>query len=186
MVLDGGSAESVLGAVAHEWVHAYFFFRPLGRGYWADQDVRTINETAAELAGNELGARLARQLGFPTDPSRLTPGSPAALSPRQIEFNRSMRQTRLEVDRLLALGRVTEAEQYMEQRRLELNALGFGIRRLNQAYFAFYGSYAESPAGSSPLAAAVRSLRDRSASLGDFLRAIARVSRPGDLAGLGV
>jgi hypothetical protein len=186
MVPDSGSAEASLAAVAHEWVHAYFFFHPLGRAYWADQAMRTINETAAELAGNELGARLAHQLGFPTDPSRLTPGSQAALSPRQIEFNTSMRQTRLEVDRLLALGQVTEAEQYMEQRRLELNALGFGVRRLNQAYFAFYGSYAESPAGSSPLAAEVRSLRDRSASLGDFLRAIAQVSRPGDLAGLGV
>jgi hypothetical protein len=184
MVPDTGSAEASLAAVAHEWVHAYFFFHPLGRAYWADQAMRTINETAAELAGNELGARLARQLGFPTDPSRLSPGSPAALSPRQIEFNTLMRQTRLEVDRLLALGRVTEAEQYMEQRRVELNARGFGIRRLNQAYFAFYGSYAESPAGSSPLAPEVRSLRNRSATLGDFLRAIAQVDHPGDLVAL--
>jgi len=51
MVLETVSAELTLSAVAHEWVHAYFFFQPLGRGYWSDQDMRTINETAAELAG---------------------------------------------------------------------------------------------------------------------------------------
>ena len=40
----------------------------------------------------------------------------------------------------------------MEERRPYLNARGFGVRRLNQAYFAFYGSYAEGAAGSSPIA----------------------------------
>jgi hypothetical protein len=84
----------------------------------------------------------------------------------------------------LAGGQVELAEQYMEQRRLELNALGFPIRRLNQAYFAFHGSYAEGPAGSSPVAGQVRRLRTRSASLGDFLRTIAQVSNADDLARL--
>lgn len=178
MVLAGGSAASTLAAVAHEWAHAYFFLHPLGRGYWADQEVRTINETAAELAGDELGNRLAGQLGLPANPSPSAPG------PRQAEFNQLMRQTRLEVDRLLALGRVDEAERYMEQRRLEINARGFGLRRLNQAYFAFNGSYAEGPAGSSPIAGQVRRLRNRSASLGEFLRTVAQVSGPDELARL--
>ena len=62
----------------------------------------------------------------------------------------------------------------MEARRQELNGRGFGIRRLNQAYFAFYGSYAEGPAGSSPLAGRVRSLREASPVSGAFLQAIAQ------------
>jgi hypothetical protein len=186
MVLAGGSAESTLAAVAHEWVHAYLFFQPLGQSYWADQDMRTLNETAAELAGNEMGSRLARQLGLPVsgqalDPAGTARGDQTATDPRQREFHTLLRQTRLEVDRLLAAGAVEEAERYMEQRRLELNARGFGLRRLNQAYFAFHGSYAEGPAGSSPLASQVRGLRNRSASLGDFLRTIAQVSRPEQL-----
>jgi hypothetical protein len=178
MVLESGSAQSVLAAVAHEWVHAYFFFHPVGRGYAANQDVRTINETAAELAGNELGSRLAGQLGFLSEASARPP------SPGQAEFNRLLRETRLEVDRLLAMGRVAEVEQYMEQRRLELNARGFGLRRLNQAYFAFHGSYAEGPAGSSPIAGQIRRLRNSSSSLGGFLRTIAQVGDARDLASL--
>jgi hypothetical protein len=175
MVLETGSAASILGAVAHEWAHAFFYFQPLGRGYWSDQGLRTINETAAELAGVELGDRLARQLGLPPNPPRTAPG------PRQAEFERLLRTTRLEIDRLLASGQIETAERYMEQRRLEINHLGYELRRLNQAYFAFHGSYAEGPAGSSPLAGRVRRLRDRSPSLGSFLRSVAQVSNPRDL-----
>lgn len=177
MVLEAGSAQATLASVAHEWVHAYFFFAPLGRGYWSDQELRTINETAAELAGNELGRRLAARLGLPTNPLSARP------SPRQAEFDDLLRQTRQEVDRLLAADRVEAAEAFMEQRRLELNARGFAVRRLNQAYFAFHGSYGGDAAASSASVARVRELRARSAGLGAFLRAVAAVERPDDLAG---
>src|SRR5262249_39757731 len=83
MVFEAGTAEAPLSAVPHEWVHPFLFFQPLGRTYWSDQDMRTINETAAELAGNELGARLVQQLGLPLDPAR-HPATAAgnAVSPR--------------------------------------------------------------------------------------------------------
>jgi hypothetical protein len=183
MVLTGASAQASLAAVAHEWIHAYFFFQPLGRQYWSDQEMRTINETAAALAGNELGAALARQLKLESPETANRREAPAG-RPRQSVFSRLMRETRLEVDRLLALGQVDEAERYMEQRRLEINAQGYSLRKLNQAYFAFHGSYAESPAGSSPVAAQVRSLRRQSESLGEFLRAIAQVSSASELRAL--
>ena len=168
MVLDTGSAQATLSAVAHEWVHGYLFFQPLGRDYWSDPAARIVNETAAELAGNELGAGLTERLGLPVAPPSSAPG------PRQVEFNTLLHATRLETDRLLALGQIDQAERYMEARRQELNARGFEIRRLNQAYFAFHGSYAEGPAGSRPLAARVRSLREASPSLGAFLQTIAQ------------
>jgi hypothetical protein len=50
-----------------------------------------------------------------------------------------MAATRIEVDRLLAGGKIQEAEQYMEARRQIFVAHGYQIRKLNQAYFAFYG-----------------------------------------------
>jgi hypothetical protein len=56
---------------------------------------------------------------------------------------------------------------------------GYAIRKLNQAYFAFYGAYAETPAGAAgedPVGPAVRLLRQRSSSLAAFLRSIARMS----------
>jgi hypothetical protein len=80
------------------------------------------------------------------------------------------------VDELLAAGRVAEAEEYMETRRIFFWESGYPIRKLNQAYFAFYGSYADSPtgpAGEDPVGAAVRELRARSSSLADFVNRMA-------------
>src|SRR5581483_972987 len=48
------SAVETLSAVAHEWLHGYLFFRPLGRAYFTSYDARTLNETVADLAGREL------------------------------------------------------------------------------------------------------------------------------------
>ena len=45
------------------------------------------------------------------------------------------------------------------------------MRKLNQAYFAFYGAYADQPggaAGEDPVGPAVRALRERSQGLADF------------------
>ena len=63
----------------------------------------------------------------------------------------------------------------MERRRREFVQNGYYIRRLNQAYFAFYGAYAETPggaAGTDPVGPAVRELRSQSESLADFVNQI--------------
>jgi hypothetical protein len=93
---------------------------------------------------------------------------------RPFEFGPFMRETRLTVDQLLAEGRIDEAEAYMEQRRQTLLDQGYVIRKLNQAYFAFHGSYAVGPAATDPIGGKLRALRDRSASLADFLQTVAR------------
>ncbi len=81
-----------------------------------------------------------------------------------------MHATRVRVDELLAAGRVEEAEQYMEERRALFVENGYMIRKLNQAYFAFYGSYADQPGatGSDPIGPALRELRYYSPSLHDL------------------
>jgi hypothetical protein len=82
-----------------------------------------------------------------------------------------MRATRVEVDRLLAEGRIVDAEAYMEARRRVFVEHGYAIRKLNQAYFAFYGSYADEPgaSGADPIGPALRDLRYYTGSLAEFV-----------------
>jgi hypothetical protein len=90
-----------------------------------------------------------------------------------------MHETRVHADELLAEGKVEEAETYMEKRRQVFWDNGYAIRKLNQAYFAFYGAYADTPggaAGEDPVGPAVRELRARSKTLTEFLERIARMS----------
>lgn len=168
MVIEAGRAGDVLAAVAHEWVHAYLAFQPLGRSYWSSQESRTINETVAEVAGRELGEQLAMISDLPGPIDRRGGDGDR-------RFRQEMRRTRLEAERLLASERISEAEEYMEHRRHELAGLGYRIRRLNQAYFAFHGSYADSAAGDQALAGLVREIRSSSDSLGSFLARVAGV-----------
>ena len=67
----------------------------------------------------------------------------------------------------------------MELRRAYLWENGYRIRKLNQAYFAFYGAYADQPggaAGEDPVGEAVRQLRANSPSLAAFLKTISWMS----------
>ena len=87
-------------------------------------------------------------------------------------------------DELLAAGKIDEAEAYMEARRQFFWDNGYAIRKLNQAYFAFFGAYADVPggaAGEDPVGPAVRALREQSASLEDFLNAISWMNSYDDL-----
>jgi hypothetical protein len=87
-----------------------------------------------------------------------------------------MHQTRVNVDKLLAEGQIEPAETYMEQRRVFFWENGYPFRKLNQAYFAFYGAYADQPggaAGQDPVGSAVRLLREKSASLAGFINRMA-------------
>ncbi|HET8943456.1 MAG TPA: hypothetical protein VFO59_01615, partial [Dehalococcoidia bacterium] len=46
--------ERVVETAFHEWVHQYLAFYPLGRNYFEGSELRTLNETAANLAGEAL------------------------------------------------------------------------------------------------------------------------------------
>jgi hypothetical protein len=170
MVLEDDSAEHILTSVAHEWLHQYLIFYPLGKGYWSSQETREINETTADMIGQEVGGEVAARLGLaaPAQPPQAAPG------PRRraaFDFRAFMRDTRGQTESLLAAGRIDDAEAYMRARRDELQQHGYYIRKLNQAYFALYGSYGEGFAASptNPIPGLLRSLRGDSVSLGDFL-----------------
>ena len=179
-----------LEVAAHEWVHHWLWFRPLGRRYFQGGDVTAMNETVANIAGREIG-RLARDRldGYaPPSPGAHTHGSPAAVTnsddaPPPFNFQEEMRATRIRVDELLASGEVDQAESYMEERRREFVAHGYRLRRLNQAYFAFHGTYADTgAAGVSVVGQQIEELRQRSSSLAHFLRTVAEFTTPDELA----
>jgi len=106
---------------------------------------------------------------------------PKSAEPPRVDFNAVMRDTRLQVDEMLAKGQVDEAERFMEERRQYLQANGYYIRKLNQAYFAFYGTYADMPSSVSPIGEELRQLQTKTKTLRDFLNAAAGMYRRSDL-----
>ena len=175
VVSSGSSLHHALNTVAHEWLHNWFFFHPLGQHFWDSAEMTTLNETAATLGGWEIGDQAyAAMTGIVVD--RKPPAPPSDPDPNAFDFNAEMRETRKRAEALLAEGRVEAAEAYMEERRLELLERGYRIRKINQAYFAFYGSYATSAASVSPIEGQLRELRTRSVSLQEFLKTVAQFS----------
>ena len=172
IVPEDTTLERCLVTAAHEWTHAYLFFFPLGRGYFDSYEMRTINETVADMVGDEIGSLVM---------DTYYPGLRAEGGGDVSAFHREMRAIRLAVDRYLAQGEVEEAERFMEERRQALAAMGYRIRKLNQAYFAFHGCYADTPASVSPVGEQLAALRARNGSLGEFLETVAQISRPEDL-----
>ena len=190
MLFESSSLTWLADVTAHEWAHHYLTLRPLGWNYDASSEARTINETVASIVGKEMGRRMIARY-YP----ELLPPEPAAeeaereaspSEPPAFDFNSEMRQTRVRVDELLAQGQIEEAEDYMEMRRQEFVAQGYGIRKLNQAYFAFHGAYADEPgaAGEDPVGPAVQDLRARSPDLHTFVARVARVTTLAELEAL--
>jgi len=176
--------------VAHEWTHNYLTLRPLGLNYETSGELRTMNETAASIAGTEIGRAVLAEFypellpepqPTPLPTAASVPDAPVTPAPTQqpepdrFDFRAEMHETRVTTDQMLAEGKIAEAEAYMEERRVFLWENGYQIRRLNQAYFAFHGAYADSPggaAGQDPVGPAVRALRAQSDSLAAFLNTI--------------
>ena len=163
------NSELVFKTSAHEWLHHYWFFRPLGSGYSSSLEMTTLNETAADIAGNELGVQAMEMLGLQ---SEIPPPTLLPIETDPFDFNFEMHLTRLKVEALLEEGKILEAEEYMEERRLVFVSKGYKFRKLNQAYFAFHGTYGESPSSVSPIAGQLKLLRSNSSSLGSFVKLV--------------
>ena len=179
IIRDDRTYNSVLETAAHEWVHHYLAFFPLGEQWGKGGDAETLNETTANVAGRELAflVRQAHPVEFPDELDGRAPARPAA----EIDFNAEMRALRLEVDELLGGGDVNEAERVMEEKRLWFNANGIAIRKINQAYFAFYGTYADNPASSNPIGPKVDRVWELTGDVGVFLSFMRDVTNVDDL-----
>jgi hypothetical protein len=185
MVMRSTDLNWVLSTVAHEWIHNYLTLRPLGMLYGETPELRSMNETTASIAGNEIGGLVIKRF-YPELISASSSGvglisapfnhpEPGDFLRPRFDFRAAMHETRITADALLAEGKIEEAEAYMEARRAIFLKQGYLLRKLNQAYFAFYGAYADSPggaAGEDPVGPAVRALRAQSESLADFVNTI--------------
>jgi hypothetical protein len=170
---------SALQVASHEWMHDYLYFHPLGARYFASNTLRTINETVADIIGTEMGSLV--EAAYPLAAPTPTPAPTTQPAQNGVDVDQVLRQLRLDVDALLAQGKVTDAESLMEQQRKFLAEHGYYIRKINQAFFAFYGLYGTTGASSSPIGPKLQELRQKSASLGDFIRAVSGIKNEGDL-----
>jgi hypothetical protein len=173
MLLESSSLSWVTETVIHEWVHNYLTLRPLGINFLTNQDLRTMNETTAAILGREIAREMLERY-YPefVPPPDVPSTSPPSDDPPAFDRRAVLHETRITADALLAEGKVEEAEQYMETQRQYLWDNGHRIRKLNQAYFAFHGAYADRPggaAGEDPVGDAVRELWDAIADPAEFL-----------------
>ena len=170
-----------LTTAAHEWTHHYLEFYPLGLSYFSSRDAVTINETVADIVGGEIAADILAKTG---DPTRVdAKPAPSAPAPR-LDVNAVLRDLRREVDAMLAAGQIDAAETRMEVVRQQLADGGYRIRRINQAYFAWYGGYAARPDATDPLGMQLREVLDRAGSLAAFLEAVRGTTSRADVVAL--
>ncbi len=184
MLLESSSIDWVADVMAHEWVHHYLSFYPLGWSYMKSGEARTINETTASLMGDWAGQEIVNRyyaqllnrekalpnaLYYDDDEHGAIPG---------FDFRSEMHRTRLNADRLLEEGKINEAEWYMEIQRRYFVANGYRLRRLNQAYFAFHGAYADTrgASGADPIGPSVRRFWVLSHTPKDFVRQLAPIT----------
>lgn len=182
-ISDSMSLRDTLRTASHEWLHHYLVatLSPLGLRTFATPDLLSLNETLAEMAGREIGDRAyevltGTRIREPPPPPDSSAGPPEVKDEEGFDFVREMRETRLRVDELLAAGEIEQAEEYMEQRRNYFVQNGVFIRKINQAYFAFTGTYAEAPQAISPIGGQMREFRALLRDVRAFLRAMSRVS----------
>jgi hypothetical protein len=160
----------IINAAVEEWAHQYLALRPLGFLYLLDSlgfrqrdDAIVMNETLAGMIADEIGS----QVYLRYYPGAAQPVEKPAAG--KYNFAAEMRQTRSNVDLLLKAGELDAAGQYMEKRRLEFEANGYHIRKLNQAYFAFHGIYGDDPGTVSPVYQDMLRLRRGYTSLAGFI-----------------
>lgn len=184
LVIDRAPLDWLLSTVAHEWVHNYLTLFPLGLNYNTSAELTIMNETVADIIGEEIGRRVLERF-YPDMAQELAEREASAeredKEPPAFDFRKEMRHTREVVDQFLTLGRIRDAEEYMEIRRLLFVENGYPIRKLNQAYFAFHGSYGTGPAASSPIGPKMETLRSLTPNVHTFLRVVRSFTSPDDL-----
>jgi len=142
-----------------------------------DYEIIIMNETLTSMVSKEIGTLVIENYY----PQYERGDNQAQIAGSEFDFNREMRDIRRIVDNYLAHGEIEQAEEFMEQKRQYLASEGYYIRKLNQAYFAFYGTYADSPTSISPIGVELKKLRNQSASLKEFLDRVAAMTSRQDL-----
>lgn len=189
-VIDTAGLQFTINVAIEEWLHQYLFFSPLGfmyslhlAGITPNSEIAVMNETLVGIAREEIGAVLyqnyySQYFGVVEENNQ---AEAKESDEPAFDFYKEMREIRLAVDDYLGKGEVEQAEAFMEQKRMFLASKGYYIRRLNQAYFAFYGTYAAGPASVNPIGTELKNLREINTSLSVFLNTVAAMTSRDDL-----
>jgi hypothetical protein len=184
MIMETSNINWLAEVTAHEWSHHWLTFFPVGWNYGNPQ-VRIINETIASIFDQEIGSRVIEryypEFVPPPAPTSLPETTPA--EPPAFDYGAELAATRVRAEALLAQGDIAGAEGYMEARRQVFLQNGYGIRKLNQAYFAFYGAYAAVPGatGSDPTGPMLRDIQSHTRSPREFMDTVAPIATFADL-----
>ncbi|MGB2955149.1 MAG: hypothetical protein WBB64_04175 [Anaerolineales bacterium] len=188
MVIETSNLDWLIHVIGHEWTHNFLTIRPLGANYNTSPELTTINETIADLSADDIQRETfllyypeflpAESVAEESEESPIPEPTEPVPEGDVFDFRAEMHITRLEVDRLLVDKEIEEAETYMETRRLFFWKNGYLIRKLNQAYFAFHGSYAAAPGGAADaegvdLGSQLRELKKNAPSYAAFMREVA-------------
>ena len=184
LVSNNASLQFTVDTATEEWLHQYLVFKPLGFRYLLDvtgiarnYEIATISETVASMVSKEIGSMVYEKYYAQHENDH----TPNQIANSGFDFNQEMREIRRAVDKYLDEGKVEQAEEFMRQKQQYLASMGYYIRKLNQAYFAFHGTYADSPTSISPIGLELKELRSQSASLKDFLNTVAAMTSRQDL-----
>jgi len=187
MIRETTDINRLAEVVVHEWGHHWLTLHPLGISYPFNPESRIINETVASIIGQELGPLVVQSFYPELQPEQIPQTSQEESETPEadvFDFQAELAQTRIQAEELLSAGQIEEAEQYMEDRRLFFWDHGYLIRKINQAFFAFYGAYAAEPGGAqggNPIGPMLREIRANSPSLLAFLQTVAPVTNFSDL-----
>ena len=192
MIVESGSLSWLIHVVTHEWTHNYLTIRPLGMHYYASPTMQVINETVADLSSYEIRDAVIERFypEYAPVPNLSTENGKLSETEKFLayfwemshhylfDFRHEMHKTRVIVDQMLAEGKVDEVEHYMETRREFFWEHGYHIRKLNQAYFAFHGSYAAQSGGAvsgstNTLGNNIRELQQKMPSFIAFMKKVA-------------
>lgn len=166
------SAKITIEIATHEWGHTYLFFFPLGAHYDSSPEMVTINEVVVSIVAEEIAEKISARYGW--EEKAIASADPS--KGNEFDFDEEMGKIRRRVDQLLAQGKIEEAEAFMEEKRIFLCEHSHCLRKLNQAYFVFHGSYEGGAAGEDPIPGQLRALRSNCNSLREFLERVREVS----------
>jgi 3-isopropylmalate/(R)-2-methylmalate dehydratase small subunit len=128
MITTTSNLDWLSEVIAHEWIHNYLTLRPLGMSFDKNEQLRTMNETTANLAGKEIGRQVLERYYPELLPAPVIEASAQTNSTEEtteaapeFNFNQEMHGIRVKVDALLAAGKIEEAEKLMDNSRRRPN-----------------------------------------------------------------
>jgi len=173
IIAEGKSSRELFLTISHEWLHQYLIFHPLGRSYFSNTEMKEINETLANIFSKKLLKSLCeKDFEIKNEMCSVSP----LKDENKFDYREFMKKLRINVDQLLSEGKINNAEKLMNESTLILNNNGIKIRKINQAWFAFNGTYGDSPSSTSNFNDELNNLIDSYGTLKDAINDIKNIS----------